>query len=170
MARPVITTDVPGCRAVVDAGATGLLCAPQDASDLAAACLNFLSLSRQAQVEMGKSGRRKMEQQYSQDMVIAAYSSRCEIAALPKFGPPQKRIARRRSPFCHLAPNSAGEFKRLQKAETLVSWPVFTPAKRSQLSLWSPATAARETIAPELLAHLFNYLIRCLRQRARSKF
>ena len=73
MARPVITTDVPGCRAVVDVEASGLLCASKDAQDLAAACLNFVSLSRQAQVEMGKRGRRKMEREYDQQLIFAAY-------------------------------------------------------------------------------------------------
>lgn len=71
--RPVIATDVPGCRAVVDAGASGLLCAPRDAEDLANACLDFLALPREAQVAMGAAGRRKMEREYCEQIVIDAY-------------------------------------------------------------------------------------------------
>ena len=73
MARPVITTDVPGCRGVVDVGRTGFLCAPRDATELSAACLNFLSLARQARIEMGTSGRQKMEREYNHDLITAAY-------------------------------------------------------------------------------------------------
>lgn len=80
MARPLIATDVPGCRAVVDSGASGLLCAPRDAKDLADACLDFLSLPRKAQIRMGLAGRRKMERQYDQQIVINAY--RAAVASL----------------------------------------------------------------------------------------
>lgn len=73
MARPLIATDVPGCRAVVDPEGSGLLCAPRDANDLAEACLRFLSLPREAQVEMGLASRRKMEREYDQQIVIDAY-------------------------------------------------------------------------------------------------
>lgn len=73
MGRPIIATDVPGCRAVVNSGASGFLCAPRDSDDLADACLRFLDLPREAQVEMGAAGRRKMEREYAQQIVIDAY-------------------------------------------------------------------------------------------------
>lgn len=73
MGRPVIATNVPGCRAVVDSGVSGFLCAPRDPEDLADACLRFLDLPREAQVEMGAAGRRKMEREYAQQIVINAY-------------------------------------------------------------------------------------------------
>lgn len=73
MARPLIATDVPGCRAVVHPEENGFLCAPRDANDLANACLRFLALPRKMQLQMGLASRRKMEREYDQQMVIDAY-------------------------------------------------------------------------------------------------
>lgn len=73
MGRPLIATDVPGCRAVVDPGKTGFLCAPYDPGSLAAACLEFLSLSTERRRAMGLAGRMKMEREFDQSMVVAAY-------------------------------------------------------------------------------------------------
>ena len=40
--RPIITTDMPGCRDVVVDGKTGYLVAPNDVEQLAEACMRFL--------------------------------------------------------------------------------------------------------------------------------
>lgn len=88
MARPLIATDVPGCRAVVDPEGSGLLCAPRDANDLAEVCLRFLSLPREAQVEMGLASRRKMEREYDQQIVIDAYrKALVRLSAAPAEAP-----------------------------------------------------------------------------------
>lgn len=73
LARPLIAAGVPGCRAVVEPEKNGFLCAPRDADDLADACLRFLSLPREAQIEMGLASRCKMEREYDQRIVIDAY-------------------------------------------------------------------------------------------------
>ena len=75
MARPVIATDVPGCRAVVDDKVTGLLCAPRSAECLSQALFAFLDLPHTRRLAMGQAGRRKMEQEFDQDLVIEAYRS-----------------------------------------------------------------------------------------------
>lgn len=73
MARPVIATDVAGCRAVVDADITGFMCQPRDAESLAGAMRRFLHLSPEARAEMGAAARRKMEREFDERIVIAAY-------------------------------------------------------------------------------------------------
>lgn len=73
MARPVIASDVPGCRSVFDHRDTGYLCAVRDARSLADACLRFIALSREAQVAMGQAGRDKMVREYDQAIVVDAY-------------------------------------------------------------------------------------------------
>ncbi|WP_298567164.1 glycosyltransferase family 4 protein [uncultured Aliiroseovarius sp.] len=75
MARPVIATDVPGCRHVVDHGRSGLLCAPRDASALTATMAQYLDLPQPQRAAMGVAGRRKMEQEYDEKLVVAAYLS-----------------------------------------------------------------------------------------------
>lgn len=73
MARPVIATDVPGCRAVVEHGINGLLCEPKSPERLAEACLQFLALAREEQEAWGAAGRAKMEREFDQAFVVAAY-------------------------------------------------------------------------------------------------
>ena len=73
MARPVISTNVPGCRAVVDHNVSGFLCDAQSTESLAAAIERFLSLSPEAQKAMGQFGRAKVEQKYDQSIVVDAY-------------------------------------------------------------------------------------------------
>lgn len=75
MARPVITTDVPGCRSVLDPMISGYLCEPRSAPSLAKSIEQFLSLSDSAQAEMGLAGRRKMASEFDQAIVVKAYRS-----------------------------------------------------------------------------------------------
>lgn len=81
MARPVIATDVPGCRAVVDRDVSGFLCAVKDAGSLAATMRRFLDLSPEAQAAMGRAGRAKMEREYDEALVVSAYRAAIAVAA-----------------------------------------------------------------------------------------
>lgn len=82
MARPVIATDVPGCRAVVDRDASGLFCEVRNADSLAATMQHFLRLPYEAQLAMGRAGRDKMEREFSDALVVRAY--RDAIATVSK--------------------------------------------------------------------------------------
>ncbi|MBW6495192.1 MAG: glycosyltransferase, partial [Burkholderiaceae bacterium] len=73
MGRPIITTDAPGCRDVVDDGASGYLCALRDVASLADAMRRFAMLSPEQRATMGAEGRRKMERQFDEQIVIKAY-------------------------------------------------------------------------------------------------
>ena len=73
MARPVIATRVPGCTAVVSEGVTGLLCEARDSQSLAGAMQKFLTMTATERRDMGASGRRKMEQEFDQALVVDAY-------------------------------------------------------------------------------------------------
>ncbi|MBQ4581763.1 MAG: glycosyltransferase family 4 protein [Oscillospiraceae bacterium] len=72
MARPVITSDIPGCREAVEEGVSGLLCAPQDAESLYAAMKRFLALPMQERAAMGAAGRRRMEAIFDKEKVVNA--------------------------------------------------------------------------------------------------
>ena len=80
MARPAIATDVPGCNAVVDDGVTGLLCAAQDASDLARQILAFAALSGSEREAMGIAARARIEREYAVEQVIVAYRQSIQAA------------------------------------------------------------------------------------------
>lgn len=80
MARPLIATDVPGCRAVVDHEQTGFLCEVRSAESLAAACEAFLALSHEARAQMGRAARSKMAAEFDQRIVVDAYRNALELA------------------------------------------------------------------------------------------
>ena len=71
--RPIITTDMPGCRDVVVEHESGFLVAPRDADQLARACEALLSLDPEAQAAMGAASRRHIVRSYDEKIVIDAY-------------------------------------------------------------------------------------------------
>lgn len=86
MARPLIATDVPGCRAVVDRNVSGFLCEVRNVESLAAAMERFINLSLEAQQDMGAAGRTKMEREYNQAIVVDAYRAALDIIASGRRG------------------------------------------------------------------------------------
>ncbi|HEY6662620.1 MAG TPA: glycosyltransferase family 4 protein [Sphingomicrobium sp.] len=73
MARPLIATDVPGCREVVEDGVNGFLCRANEPESLARAMLRLAELSADRRSAMGSESRRKVEERFSESVVIAAY-------------------------------------------------------------------------------------------------
>jgi len=73
MAIPIITTDAPGCRQVVEDRATGYLVKVRDAADLARKMEHMLLLSADLRREMGLRGREKMVREFEERNVIAEY-------------------------------------------------------------------------------------------------
>lgn len=72
-ARPVITTDVPGCRDAVRDGETGFMCRPADAEDLADKMLRFIALSSADRLAMGRMARAFVEASFDERKVIQRY-------------------------------------------------------------------------------------------------
>jgi glycosyltransferase involved in cell wall biosynthesis len=73
MAKPIITTDAPGCRDTVDDGVTGFLCRVRDAGDLADKMLRMLDMDPVELEEMGQRGRAKMVREFDERLVINRY-------------------------------------------------------------------------------------------------
>lgn len=73
MAKPLVATDVVGCREVVKHGENGFLCKVRDADSLAAAIVRFAELSSQEKLEMGVAARRRVELFYDEKIVIGMY-------------------------------------------------------------------------------------------------
>jgi glycosyltransferase involved in cell wall biosynthesis len=69
-ARPIVTTDVPGCRAVVAHEVNGLLVAPRDPAALADA-LQALLDSSALRKRFGAAGRTRAEREFGLEAVIA---------------------------------------------------------------------------------------------------
>ena len=68
--RPLITSDIPGCREAVKQGISGLLCPVKDRNALLHAMDGFLKLSKEEREVMGRAGRKYMEEQYDKEKVV----------------------------------------------------------------------------------------------------
>lgn len=73
MGRPIITTDIPGCRETVNEGVNGFICKPRDVDTLQNACKSFISLTFEQKVEMGKESRLLAEKLFDVTNVINSY-------------------------------------------------------------------------------------------------
>jgi glycosyltransferase involved in cell wall biosynthesis len=83
MARPLIATDVPGCRAVVDHGENGLLCAVRDPRALADAMLEMAEMPAGQRAGLGAAGRAKVEAGFGEDVVADLYLQAVAEALAP---------------------------------------------------------------------------------------
>lgn len=73
MAKPLIVTDVPGCRDVVLANQTGFLCPVKDVAALATCFEQLIVMPPKARAEMGAAGRRFMAAAFDENLVIDQY-------------------------------------------------------------------------------------------------
>lgn len=73
MGKPLIATNVAGCKEVVEDGINGLLCCMQDEDDLAKKILEFIDLLDEQRRDMGIASRKKAEQQFDEKLVFEAY-------------------------------------------------------------------------------------------------
>ena len=73
MERPLVTTNVTGCRDIVDDGVNGLLCKVKDGKDLAEKMKQMMAISPSEREMMGKKGREKMIREFDKQMVIKIY-------------------------------------------------------------------------------------------------
>jgi len=90
MEKPIITTNVPGCKDVVDNGVNGYLVEVKNSMDLAKAIQKMLHLSSVDLEHMGEAGRAKVLNKFSQKKVIEKYFSLLNILGLGN----EKRIER----------------------------------------------------------------------------
>jgi len=73
MAKPLIATDVPGCRDVVRQGENGLLCAVRDSNALARAMMQMISMTEAERAHIGRRGRAHVEANFDQRLVSELY-------------------------------------------------------------------------------------------------
>jgi glycosyltransferase involved in cell wall biosynthesis len=73
MGKPIIATDVPGCRETVDEGENGYLCLAKSSVDLARQMRRMISLSPDERSAMGRKGREKVTLTFDQRKVVESY-------------------------------------------------------------------------------------------------
>jgi glycosyltransferase involved in cell wall biosynthesis len=80
MGKPIITTDVVGCKEVVEHGVNGFLCEVKNAQDLSLKMKEMLLLSEGQRRMMGENGRLKMEKEFDENIVIQKYLQAIDLA------------------------------------------------------------------------------------------
>ena len=73
MAKPIIASNVPGCKDVIDDGINGYLCEAKDVSSLVEQMEKMILLSSNERREMGKRGREKVIREFEEHKVIDKY-------------------------------------------------------------------------------------------------
>jgi glycosyltransferase involved in cell wall biosynthesis len=91
MARPLIATDVPGCRDLVEDEVSGFLCAARDARSLAGALKKLAQLAPDELRRMGQAARTAVERRFGEELVLQAY-----LDALAELAPTERMNMARR--------------------------------------------------------------------------
>lgn len=87
--RPIIATDVVGCKDIVDDNRNGFLCRVKSAADLADKMIRMVKLTPEQRACMGACGRAKVVREFDEDIVIKKYLSairQIEDASIPAPG------------------------------------------------------------------------------------
>ena len=82
--RPVIASNISGCREIFEDGVTGIGFAPKSADSLTDALKKFLALDRGQRAAMGQAAHDKMAREFDRTKVTAAYMQEIEKAVLTK--------------------------------------------------------------------------------------
>lgn len=78
MAKPVVTTDVRGCRNAIEPNVTGIIIPPKNAEALAKALIELLSNPDVAQ-KMGEFGREKAERDFDKNVLLHKMEEKIKI-------------------------------------------------------------------------------------------
>ncbi len=73
MAKPIIASNVPGCREIVENVNSGYLCDVMDYYDLALKMEKMILLSESQRQEMGKRGRAHIKEEFDENIVLDRY-------------------------------------------------------------------------------------------------
>lgn len=76
--RPVLASDIPGCRETFDEGVSGLSFEPKNVESLVNTIEKFIELPYEKKVEMGKAGRAKVEKEFDRQIVVNRYMQEIE--------------------------------------------------------------------------------------------
>ena len=71
--RPVLASNIPGCRETFDEEVSGIGFEPQDSMDMARAIEMFIELPYERKAAMGAAGRKKMEREFNRTIVVDTY-------------------------------------------------------------------------------------------------
>lgn len=71
--RPVLASDIPGCKETFDEGVSGLSFQPRNSKQLIDVLISFIKLPYERRKLMGIAGRKKMEKEFDRNIVVNKY-------------------------------------------------------------------------------------------------
>lgn len=78
MGRPVLASDIPGCREIFDEGTSGLGFKAKDSEDLTNTIENFINLPLDKKKSMGVAARKKVANEFDRNIVVNEYLNEIE--------------------------------------------------------------------------------------------
>ncbi|MDX1904392.1 MAG: glycosyltransferase, partial [Thermonemataceae bacterium] len=84
MAKPLLATDVAGCREVVKSKKNGLLCEVKNAQDLAKKMIEMIEMPQEVLKEMGKESRLLAENVFDEKNVFYHYEEAIRVLLAKK--------------------------------------------------------------------------------------
>lgn len=76
--RPIIASNINGCKEVIDDGVNGFLCETRNAENLIEKVEAFLVLPYKEKIQMGKAARKKVEKEFDRQIVVSKYLKEIE--------------------------------------------------------------------------------------------
>lgn len=71
--RPILASNIPGCKETFDEGITGFGFESKNVNSLISAVEKFVNLPYEQKVQMGKKARQKMENEFNRQIVVDKY-------------------------------------------------------------------------------------------------
>jgi glycosyltransferase involved in cell wall biosynthesis len=84
LGKPLIATDVPGCRETVIHNYNGYLCKVKDPYDLADKMQRLMQMNKSYLTELGRNSRHVAETKFDQRIVIRKYETAINRLPLPR--------------------------------------------------------------------------------------
>ena len=82
--RPVIASDISGCREIVSDKISGILFRPRSTEELEKALCLFLELDTSARRRMGREGRKLVEEKFDRKSIVEKYMKEiCSLSNMP---------------------------------------------------------------------------------------
>lgn len=74
--RVLIASNIPGCRETIDEGQNGYLFEAKNTDELVKRIEEFLTITSEEKVKMGKNSRMKVEKEFDRNIVVNAYMNK----------------------------------------------------------------------------------------------
>lgn len=78
MGRPLLASNIPGCKEIIDDGVNGFLFEPRSSDAIVEAVEKFMALSFEERQQMGRKSREKVEREFDRQIVVDAYMEEIE--------------------------------------------------------------------------------------------